>query len=372
MKKLVVMVSARASYSRFRSALIQLARSDHIDLHIVLVASANSSRFGNLVKFIEQDGLRISWKIDSQIDISQKTSMAKTVGLTLLGLTDYLENVDPDALVIIADRHETIAGSISGSYLGIKTFHIQGGESTGNIDDRVRFANTHLSDYHFVANEVALERLRTCGVSHQNIFVTGCPSLDFVKDNKFDRIRIPNLTGLGLPDSKLFESEFLVVMQHPETSSKLDFPDQILPTIYAINEADVPTLWLWPNSDQGGESFTDVIRKAHTNGLLKNVHFERSLEPELFLSILDGASCIVGNSSVALRECSLIGTPAVNIGGRQSNRSHGSNVLTVQYDRSRILEAIVRQRIHGRYSPEFIYGNGESGKLIARLIEELI
>jgi UDP-hydrolysing UDP-N-acetyl-D-glucosamine 2-epimerase len=371
MKTIAIVISARASYSRIRSALIHLSHASGVNLRIVIVASGSSSRFGSLEDFIKRDGLEIAWKIDSQLDTSHKASMAKTVGLTLLGLTDYLMNLQIDGVVVIADRHETIAASISGSYLGIKTFHIQGGERTGNIDDKVRYANSHLSDYHFVSNQKALERLIDCGIDPTKIFVTGCPSLDSVPVNKFDFEKIPSFTGIGLSSKEVFIGEYLVVIQHPETTSNLKSASQISPTIDAIDAVGIPALWIWPNSDLGGDEIVGEIRKAREHGQLKRVHFERSVEPEIFLRILDGAACVIGNSSVALRECSLIGTPAVNIGGRQRDRDHGSNVLSVQYDSDEIREAIKKQMSHGRFAPEVIYGSGESGKLISRLIQEI-
>jgi UDP-hydrolysing UDP-N-acetyl-D-glucosamine 2-epimerase len=372
MKKLVVLISARASYSRIRSTLLNLQRRKRLEVQIVLSASASSSKYGNLGEVILNDGLEISWEIESQVDASLNSAMAKTVGLTIFGLADYLNNSKADAIMIIADRHETIAGSIAGSYLGLKTFHVQGGEITGNIDDKVRNANTHLSDYHFVANELAAERLQRFGISENRIFITGCPSLDVVKENKFAKSRIPELTGIGLASARVFEGNYLVVVQHAETTSALPPQVQIDSTIRAIDSIGVPALWIWPNSDHGGEAIIREIRKARENGRLKLVHFERSLKPELFLSILDGASCIVGNSSVALREGSLMGVPAVNIGGRQNNRLRGLNVVDVNYDPKDIHNAIANQINKKRYSPEFLYGSGESGMLIAELLEDLV
>lgn len=372
MKRVVVVISARASYSRIRSVLLQLLHNRKVELHVVLSASASASTYGKLGAIIERDNIPISWKIDSQIDASLSSSMAKTVGLTMFGLVDYLQNIKADGIVIVADRHETLAGSIAGSFLGIKTFHVQGGEITGNIDDKVRNANSHLSDYHFVSNEAAARRLRDFGIQNESIFVTGCPSLDMVRDNRFDRSSIPELRGVGYPSQEVFGKKYIIVIQHPETTSSLSFSEQIMPTIDSVELSGIPALWIWPNSDLGGEIIVSEIRKAREKGALSLVHFEKTLEPEVFLSILDGASCIVGNSSVALREGALIGVPAVNIGGRQRNRLHGHNVLHVDYKVEEISEAIKKQTTKEKYDSESIYGDGQAGRLIANLIEELV
>ena len=62
--------------------------------------------------------------------------------------------------------------------------------------------------------------------------------------------------------------------------------------------------------------------------------------PEDFLRLLVHSSAIVGNSSVAIRECSYLGVPAVNVGSRQSGRDRGPNVVDVPHDRNAIQRAI--------------------------------
>ena len=93
--------------------------------------------------------------------------------------------------------------------------------------------------------------------------------------------------------------------------------------------------------------------------------------PEPFLRILNRSGCIVGNSSVAIRECAFMGVPAVNIGTRQEGRERGRNVLDVPHDRGAILEAARNQVGHGRYEPDPIYGDGSAGTRIADLLSRV-
>jgi UDP-N-acetylglucosamine 2-epimerase len=77
------------------------------------------------------------------------------------------------------------------------------------------------------------------------------------------------------------------------------------------------------------------------------------------------AAAIVGNSSVAIRECSFLGVPAVNIGSRQVGRERGRNVLDVAHDREAITAAIRQHISNGRYSRDCLYGDGRAGERIA-------
>jgi UDP-N-acetylglucosamine 2-epimerase len=92
----------------------------------------------------------------------------------------------------------------------------------------------------------------------------------------------------------------------------------------------------------------------------------------LFLSILNGADCVIGNSSVAIRECSLLGVPAVNIGGRQKNRERAQNIIDSEFLSENIYQTILQQIEHGRYEPSQLYGDGKSGERVAGLIRELL
>ena len=90
--------------------------------------------------------------------------------------------------------------------------------------------------------------------------------------------------------------------------------------------------------------------------------------PEDFLRLICKGRCMVGNSSVGIRESSFLGVPAVNIGTRQQGRERGANVLDVDYDRSQIIAAIRQQLGNGRYPSEAIYGDGKAGQHIAELL----
>jgi UDP-N-acetylglucosamine 2-epimerase len=98
------------------------------------------------------------------------------------------------------------------------------------------------------------------------------------------------------------------------------------------------------------------------------MHFFRNMPPEAFLRLLVRSNAIVGNSSVAIREGSFLGVPAVNIGDRQAGREHGPNVLHVGHERREIIRAVAEQMANDRYPGVPLYGDGESGKRIAEVL----
>lgn len=81
--------------------------------------------------------------------------MAKTTGLGLLELATAFDNLNPDIVVTIADRYETIATAIAASYMTFRWRIFREGSITGTIDEKVRHAVTKLADIHLVSTKKA-------------------------------------------------------------------------------------------------------------------------------------------------------------------------------------------------------------------------
>ena len=138
MRKVCVVITARPSYSRIRTALEALRKRDDIELQILAAASALLDRYGSVVDEIERDGFDVTRKVYMVLEGEQPLTMAKTTGLGMIELATALDNLQPDFVVTIADRHETLATAVASAYMNIPLVHIQGGEITGSIDEKVR------------------------------------------------------------------------------------------------------------------------------------------------------------------------------------------------------------------------------------------
>lgn len=373
MKKISVVITARASYSRIKTVLLALKTYNSIDLEIVLKSSALIGDYGGILNYLKEDNLEIDYKIYSLLDTENITFQVKTTGLGMIELSNYFFNSKPDIVITIADRFETIATAISASYMNIPLIHIQGGEDTGNIDNKVRNAISYLSDYHFVSNEQAGEKLFSMKIPQENIFNLGCPSIDLI-DIALEKIITSEYLYASYSwsgDKIDIEKDFLVVMQHAVTNENAS-KFQIQSTISAIEKIKMPTIWFWPNVDTG----TDIISKGLRLYKKKNkeypVSFFKSLNPQDFLNLISRSKVLIGNSSVGIRESSYIGLPVVNIGTRQMNRLRAKNVIDVAYDSDEIKAAIEKQLKSGHYEKSLIYGSGDSGEKIAEKIVNIV
>jgi UDP-hydrolysing UDP-N-acetyl-D-glucosamine 2-epimerase len=265
-RNICVLVTARASYSRIKTALSAIRDHPELNLQLIVAASALLDRYGSAYNIIEKDGFEITAKVFSVLEGENVTTSAKTTGLGILELSTVFDNLRPDIVVTIADRYETMSTTIAASYMNIPLAHIQGGEVTGNIDEKVRHAITKLSDYHFAATEVAKERIIKLGEEPEYVFNTGCPSIDLamevLQDNSYEFDPLSKYGGVG-QGREIFNKgdDYIVVMQHPVTTEVQESQKHVEVTLQAVKELDQPTFWFWPNVDAGADGTSKGIRK---------------------------------------------------------------------------------------------------------------
>ena len=371
MRKVCVVITARPSYARIRSLLHAIRNHPNLELQLVVAASALLDRYGSADKVIENEGFNIDRRVYMIVEGENCVTSAKSTGLGVTELATVFDDLSPDFIVTVADRFETMATAIAASYMHIPLVHVQGGEITGSIDEKVRHAITKLADIHCVSGEQAAQRVIKMGEDPQRVFVTGCPSIDLAMEacEKGDfSIQQANQQLGGVGAAIDLGDPFIIVMQHPVTTEYQQARVHVEETLKAINECKMPALWFWPNVDAGSDGTSEGIRAFRENNSPKHIHFVKNLPPENFIQLLNRSQCIVGNSSVGIRESTFLGVPTVNIGSRQSGRDRGENVIDVDYNSVAITQALQSQLSTGKYKTNDLYGNGQAGQRISNVI----
>jgi UDP-hydrolysing UDP-N-acetyl-D-glucosamine 2-epimerase len=367
-RKICIVVNSRANYGRIKSVMRAVQNHPNLELQLIIGASALLYRFGNVADLIRSDGFEASATVYSIVEGETPTTMAKSTGMAIMELATQFENIKPDIALTVADRFETMATAVAASYMNIPLAHTQGGEVTGNIDESVRHAVTKLSHLHFPATAQAAEYLVRMGEDPETVHYTGCPAIDLVADldltlpaDIFTRYKG---VGADLDPAK----PYLVVLQHPVTSEYGSGFDQINQTLKAVERIGMQTAWLWPNVDAGSDDISKGLRMYREEKTPDWLHMYRNFSVEDYARLINGAQCLVGNSSSALREGAYLGVPAVNIGNRQQGREHGENVVHVANDAEAISAAISSQISNGRHSRSELFGDGSAGGKIADIL----
>lgn len=370
-KKVCVFLGSRANYSSIRTAMMAIKEHESLELQVVIGSSAVLDKYGSVIKLIKNDGFEITRRSYMSIEGETPETMAKSTGLGLMDMATIFAEIRPDFVIVVGDRYEIIAPAIAAAYMNIPLVHTMGGEVTGTIDESIRHAVTKLAHIHFPANKESADRIIRLGEREEMVFTVGCPRIDMVKkimENPYQDIEdicsIFGGVGCGIDVS----SPFLLVSQHPVTTEFESVQTQMVETLQAIDELDMQTIMLWPNSDAGTDGISREIRKYRERRPDSKIHLFKNLPMEVYITLMMRTKCLIGNSSSGIREGEFMGTPCVNIGTRQAGRERGENVIDVGNDRRQIVKAVKQQIAHGRYQSKHIYGNGSAGEKIADIL----
>jgi len=371
MRNVCVFIGSRANYSSIKSVMRAVRAHPALKLQLIVGASALLDRFGSVVELIQADGFTPDARVTMIVEGETPATMAKSTGLGLIELPTIFEMLEPDLVISVGDRFETMATAIAAAYMNIPVAHTMGGEISGTIDESIRHAVTKLAHIHFPANRQAADRIVRMGEPADTVHAVGCPRIDLVKEIIHDGGAIPHAEWLdreGVGAHIDVTQPFLLVNQHPVTTEYGQGRQQIWETLYALDELRMPTIMLWPNADAGSEDLATAMRTFREKLQPEYVRFYKNFPIETYVRLMLLCACAVGNSSAPIREGAYIGVPAVNIGTRQMGRDRGPNVLDVGHDRAQIVAAIRRQIAHGRYPSDALYGDGAAGERIADLL----
>ena len=369
-RKICVFVGSRANYSSIKSVMQAINEHPNLELQLVLGASALLDRYGQVSELIKADGFKISGEVYMLLEGETPTTMAKSTGIGLMELPTVFERLQPDIVLTVGDRFETMATTIAASYMNIPVAHTMGGEVTGTIDESIRHAVTKFAHIHFPATKDAKNRIIKLGEREEDVYLVGCPRIDLVDEVLNNKNINESFMNEGVGSKIDINKPFLLVSQHPVTTEYGNGESQIEITLNAVRKTGYPSIVLWPNADAGSDDIARGIRKYREKNSYDNMHLFKNLPVNVYIQLMSRTLCLVGNSSSGIREAAFIGTPVVNIGSRQVMRERGKNVIDASYNEIEILEAINKQIKNEKYPSESIYGDGNAGVKIANILSK--
>lgn len=367
----MVVTGSRAEYGILKSVLTAINKHPKLDLLLMVTGMHLSYEFGYTVKDIEKDGFDINFKIDMLLSSDTKSSMAKSLAIGILGMTEAIKIAKPDIVLVCGDRSEPFAATIASSYLSVPLVHLFGGDAAigSNIDDSIRHAITKFAHIHLVATAEHKNRIIKLGEESWRVHIVGSPMLDSILylKKKIPRKEFAKRFGLDL------NSPIILVLQHPTTVESKNASRDIKETLDAIIELKYQTILIYPNADASGRKMIDIIKKYEKYSFIKTF---KSLPQEDFLGLMKIANVMVGNSSSGILEAPSFHLPVINIGPRQIGRERSENVIDVGYNKTQILNAIKKtfkdvKFIESLKKCKNPYGDGKASERIVKILSEV-
>ncbi len=366
-RKITVITGTRAEYGLLYPVMRAIQDHPELDLSIIATGMHLSPEHGYTITEIENDGFKVDAAVDMLLSNDTGASMAKSLGIGIIGITQALEQINPDIVLLLGDRDEPFAGAIAASQMNIPVAHLHGGDSTsgGCIDESIRHSITKFAHIHFPATEESAERIKKLGEETWRIHTVGAPGLDTILNTEL----IPK-EQLIKQYSLNTNEPLLITIQHPVTTQPENAASEMRTTLEALSELGMQTILVYPNSDAGGRSMIEVIKEYEH---LPFLYTFKSLPHVEYLSLLNIADALVGNSSSGIIEASSFHLPVVNIGIRQEGRQRTDNVIDVAPSKEKIIEAInidlhdetFKQKVNECVNP---YGDGRAGLKIAEVL----
>lgn len=367
-KKVAVFTGTRAEYGLLYWLIKDIQHDPELTLQLLVSGMHLSSEFGETYKQIEQDGFTIDEKIEILLSSDTAVGTAKSMGLGVLGFTDALSRLKPDALVILGDRFEALAAAQTAMILRVPILHLHGGEITeGAYDDAIRHSITKLSYLHGTSTEEYRKRVIQLGESPDRVRNIGAIGLDHL-------VRSELMTKHELSSSLDFNltQPYFLVTYHPVTLGKESPERSFLDLLYALEEfQDHQVILTYPNADDGGRRIIPILENyARQNP--SRVCAIPSLGQQRYLSAVKHAEVVIGNSSSGIIEVPAFNVPTVNIGVRQKGRLAAKSVINCEADKVAIADAI-KIAIMGTYKApgEKIINPYGAGNASAQAIEML-
>lgn len=359
-KKVLFLTGTRADYGKIKSLMKEVENHSHFDLYIFVTGMHMLAKYGATWKEVLKDGFQNIYQFINQ---KSKAYMDITLSNTILGLSNYAHEIQPDLIVVHGDRLEALAGAIVGAFNNIKVAHIEGGEVSGTIDESIRHAITKLSHIHLVSNEESRQRVLQLGEHPDAIHIIGSPDIDIMLAEDLPTI-------VEVKDRyNIHYKNFAILMYHPVTTELELLPGHIKAVVDSLLYSNNNYVVIYPNNDEGNSIILNEYKRLNNNDRFKVFP---SMRFEYFLSLLKHAKFIIGNSSAGIRETGIYGIPAIDLGSRQKGRYQlniRSNVIHCRENKNEILDTIYSLPNRKDYYPDFGFGEGKSHIRFIELLE---
>ena len=363
MRTIGVVTVARSDYGILLPVLRKIDEDPDLKLHLMATGMHLSPEFGLTVEAIEDDGFTVDDRIEMLLSSDSPEGIAKSIGLGIIGFAQAYARYQPDILLVLGDRFETLAAVTASLPFRIPVAHIHGGESTeGQIDEPIRHSITKMSHLHFASMERYAERVIQMGEEPWRVVVSGAPALDNLNNLSF-----LSLEGLASVHGLNMTNPTLLVTYHPVTLDYEQTETHVSELLAALAETELDIIFTCPNADTRSRVIIDMVQEFADQH--ERAKLAINVGTKAYFSVMKYATAMVGNSSSGIIEAASFELPVVNIGDRQKGRAHGGNVLDVGYSTEQI-----HAGIETAISPDFRagladmtnpYGDGHAaGKII--------
>ena len=370
-KKISILTATRAEYGLLKPVILKLMAKPGFDVRVVATGMHLSPEFGLTYKDIESDGIPIDEKVEILLSSDTPTGISKTMGLAMMGFADYFARLEPDLLLVLGDRYETLAVCCVAMNQRIPIAHMYGGETTeGAVDESIRHAITKLSYLHFTSTEEYRKRVIQLGETPDRVFCVGAVGIEnILQEQLLSKSELEESIGFVL------DKPYAVITFHPVTLEGDSSGEQFQELLdVCSHHPEMKFIFSKANADAHGRIINQMI-DGYVQENDNAVAFS-SLGMVRYLSAVKYSAMVMGNSSSGLVEAPSFRVPTINIGDRQKGRIQADSVINCKPAFEEIEKAIklvlsekFEEKTRKTINP---YGDGNTSDRIVEVVSRFL
>lgn len=337
-RKICFITGTRAEYGLLSRLMRLVDDSPACRLQVIATNMHLLPEYGETYREIEADGFTIDEKVMMRKPSDSAVGIVASMAQEMAGMNDAISRLQPDLVVILGDRYEMLVAATVCMIHRIPIAHLYGGEITeGAFDDAIRHSITKMSSLHFTATEEYRQRVIQMGEHPDRVFNVGSLGVENMQAVELmPKEELEQSLGISL------SHPFMLATYHPVTLGLRTASDEISDFLHALDRMpDIDVIFTMPNSDQGGDDIRQAIER-YCSLRPQRCHCFTSLGMRRYLSLMQLAEAVIGNSSSGLIEVPSAGIPTLNIGDRQKGRARGETVVDCASDEDSIVQGLER------------------------------
>ncbi|MBA3662155.1 MAG: UDP-N-acetylglucosamine 2-epimerase (hydrolyzing) [Gammaproteobacteria bacterium] len=322
-RKICIVTGTRAEYSLLKPLIELFNNENHYDVQLIATCMHLSHEFGLTATEIENDQLPIADKIEMLLNSDTACAISKSIGIGVMSFADSLRRLEPDLLLVVGDRFETLSVVIPAFMMKIPIIHLHGGETTeGAFDEGIRHSITKMSHLHFTSTALHRRRVIQLGEDPDRVFNVGAIGVENIKK----LVLIPRAELERQLDFNFLEKNILVTF-HPVTLEKSSSEKHFNNLLSVLDQyKQLGIIFTKANADPDGKIINSMIDKfVHKNSTRAQSYI--SMGHEKYLSAMNYVDAVVGNSSSGIIETPSLKKGTINIGDRQAGRSQATSII---------------------------------------------
>ena len=314
----------------------------------------------------------INEKIEILLSSDTEIGVSKSIGLAMISFSEAYSRLKPDLIILLGDRYEILAATITAYISRIPVAHISGGDVTeGAYDDAFRHSITKMSYLHFPGTESSKKRIIQLGESSRRIFNFGELGVENIKNTEiYDRKELSEILKFDL------ERKYILIVIHSTTLENFSSAQQMKNLFCVLkNFEDYNIIFIKGNSDNNGRKINQMIDEYEKENKNRVKSFI-SISIKEYLSLLKNSEVLLGNSSSGIVEAPALEKISLNIGSRQKGRERANTTIDCSGTKEEILKNL-SDILNGKYNNrlkkvESPYGDGNTSSNIVKIIKKFL